>query len=74
MERLEQVSGRIAAGITRIRGQNSNRRIRIFLDSGDHSLTYGKLIAPLNRAHRILLGTRIRALEHVLERIAAEIT
>jgi hypothetical protein len=32
------------------------------------------LIAPLDRAHQILLATRIKALEHVSERLAAEIT
>jgi hypothetical protein len=32
------------------------------------------LSIPLHRAHRVLLGTRIGALEHITERIGAGIT
>ena len=72
-ERFEQVSGRIGGEITRIGCQNSNRKIQHFGIFGTIFWAIENLIAPLDRAHRVVLGTRMERFEHVCGRIDGEI-
>ncbi len=74
LERLEQVFGRIGGGITRIRCQNSSRKIGYFGIFGTIFWAIQNLIAPLDRAHRVVLVTRMERFEHVSGRIGGEIT
>jgi hypothetical protein len=62
LELLEQVSERIGAGITRIGCQNFNRKYQYFEISGAIVWVIENLIAPLDRARRVVLGTAIGTL------------
>jgi hypothetical protein len=70
VERLEHVLGRIAAGITSEKIDFG--RFLAFLSTVVWPV--GHLIIPLDRAHRVVLGSRLERLEHVPRRIAAGIT
>jgi len=70
LKHLEHVSKRITAGIT-------SKRADFWLFSaflGTIVETIGNLIIPFDRAHRVVLGTRLERLKHVPMRITAEIT
>jgi hypothetical protein len=70
LEYLQQVSRRIAAGIT-----SKKAEFRRF--SGFWETIVGSIenpIIPLDRARRVVLGTRLEHLEHVPRRIPTGIT
>ena len=70
LERLEQVSRRIAARITSIFGE-SGRYFELFRNM---IRVMANPSIPLDRAHRVALTTRSERLEQVSRRIAARIT
>ena len=71
LEHLEHVSERIAAGITRIGCENFHMKIQYLGIFGTIVWAMENLITPLNRAHRVVLGTELEQLELVPGRIAA---
>ncbi len=74
MERLEQVPGRILAAFTRTYCQNFNGKIQYFGIFRTIVWAMENLIAPLDRAHRVVLGTEMERLEQVPGRILAAFT
>ena len=71
LEHLEHVPGRIAAENTRIGCQDFHGKMRYFGIFRTILWVMENRITPLNRAHRVVLGTGLEQLEHVPERIAA---
>ena len=65
---LEHIPGRIVAENTRIGCQDFHGKMQYF---GTILWVTENLITPLNRAHRVVLGTGLEQLEDVPERIAA---
>ncbi len=63
LERLEKVSGRIGGVSNRIGCQNFNRKIQYFGIFGTIVWAMKNLIAPLDRARRVVLGTSMKRLE-----------
>ncbi len=70
LEHLEHVPKRIPAGITSKKADF--RRFSRFWETIVESI--GNPIIPLDRAHRVVLGTHLEHLEHVPKRIPAGIT